>query len=281
MSEHRYQIVDVFCQGAFSGNPVAVVRAPSDLDDETMQRITRWFNLSETAFLLPPTDARADYRVRIFTLDREMPFAGHPTLGTCHAWLHDSGQPMDAGVVIQECGAGLVRVRRSAEGLAFAAPPLIRGGPVDEDTLEEIAAVLRITRGEIVDAQWADNGPGWAAVRLASADAVRALSPARFHGRRMDIGVVGLYPPGAKFAYEVRALFSDPYGAIVEDPVTGSLNASLAGWLTGLGMVKAPYLAAQGGSIGRDGLVRIASDAAGALWIGGDTVTRGSGMLEI
>ncbi len=281
MAQHRFQIVDVFCKGAFSGNPVAVVSAPSDLDTDAMQQITRWFNLSETAFLLPPTDAAADYRVRIFTLDREMPFAGHPTLGTCHAWLHDGGQPKDAGVAIQECGAGPVRVRRSAEGLAFAAPPLIRGGPVEEETLEEVAAVLQIARGDIVEAQWADNGPGWVAVRLASAEAVRALNPARFHDRRVDIGVVGLYPAGGQFAYEVRALFSDPFGAIVEDPVTGSLNASLAGWLTGAGLVQPPYLASQGGSIGRDGLVRIASDEAGALWIGGDTVTRAAGMLEI
>ena len=281
MSEHRYQIVDVFCQGAFSGNPVAVVRAPGDLSTEAMQRITRWFNLSETAFLLPPTDPAADYRVRIFTLDREMPFAGHPTLGTCHAWLHDGGTPADAGVVIQQCGAGLVRVARGAEGLAFAAPPLIRGGPVEEDKLAEVAAVLRIAREEIVDAQWADNGPGWVAVRLADADAVRALAPARFHGARIDVGVVGLYPAESRFAYEVRAFFSDPFGGIVEDPVTGSLNASLAGWLVGTGAVSPPYLAAQGGNIGRDGLVRITRDDAGALWIGGDTVTRAAGLLEV
>jgi PhzF family phenazine biosynthesis protein len=176
---HRqFRQVDVFTDEPFLGNPVAVVHGADDLTDDEMQRFANWTNLSETTFLLAPADKRADYLVRIFTPDRELPFAGHPTLGSAHAWLETGGPPARQDVIVQECGVGLVPIRRSPHGhLAFKAPPLIRSGPVEEPVLDEVAAALGIKREDILDAQWADNGPGWVAVELASADAVLALSP--------------------------------------------------------------------------------------------------------
>ena len=193
----------MFTEEPFLGNPVAVVHGADDLTDEEMRRFANWTNLSETTFLLAPADERADYRVRIFTPERELPFAGHPTLGSAHAWLEAGGPPARQDMVIQECGVGLVAIRRSPHGhLAFKAPPLIRSGPVDEPVLDEVAAALGIKREDIVDAQWADNGPGWVAVELASADAVLALTPGV---TSRDIGVFGPYPPGSPEAFEVRA----------------------------------------------------------------------------
>ncbi len=270
---YRFQMVDVFGEAPFTGNPLAVVADATDLDTETMQRITRWLNLSETTFLLPPTDRQADYRVRIFTLERELPFAGHPTLGSCHAWLADGGVPKQAGRIVQECGAGLIPIRQEGGLLAFAAPPLMRSGPVDEEKLDEVAGVLGIARSEIVEAQWIDNGPGWIGVLLESADAVLALRPARSHPRRIDIGVVGPHAPGGDAAFELRAFFSDSHGGLVEDPVTGSLNASAAQWMLGSGRGHAPYVAAQGTALGRTGRVRVEQDSAGAIWIGGRTLS--------
>lgn len=274
-----FQLVDVFGQDDFTGNPLAVVLDADGLDGETMQRIARWLNLSETTFLLPPTTAGADYRVRIFTLDRELPFAGHPTLGSCHAWLTAGGQPRKAGEVVQECGAGLVTVRQDGERLAFAAPPLIRSGPVDEVDLAEAARFLRIAQEDIQDAQWIDNGPGWMGVMLRSAEAVLALEPMRAYERRIEIGVVGAHAPGGDADYEIRALFSDPYGAIVEDPVTGSLNASVAQWLFASGLRSTRYVAAQGTRLGREGRVHIDRDAAGQVWVGGAARSLFSGQL--
>ena len=264
-----FTLVDVFAEQAFAGNPVAVVADATDLSSDHMLRITRWLNLSETTFLVPPTSSEADYRVRIFTLEREMPFAGHPTLGTCRAWLHAGGHPRDAGVVVQECGAGLVRVQVKGDTLAFAAPPLVRSGPVDEERLTLLAEALRIPRSAIVDAAWADNGPGWVALLLGSAQAVLDLEPVRDHPTRLEVGVVGPYPAGGEAAYEVRAFFSDDHGALREDPVTGSLNASAAQWMLATGRVAAPFTASQGGRVGRDGRVRIDVDESGALWVGG------------
>jgi PhzF family phenazine biosynthesis protein len=276
-----FQLVDVFGRTDFSGNPLAVIAAAGDLDTAAMQRITRWLNLSETTFLLPPTTGEADYRVRIFTLEREMPFAGHPTLGTCHAWLAGGGIPRDPGRIVQECGAGLVSVRRDGDTLAFAAPPLIRSGPVDAADLAEAARLLRIAPEAIIDAQWADNGPGWLAVMLESAEAVLALEPARDHPNRIDLGVIGAYPAGGEAAFEIRALFSDQHGAVIEDPVTGSLNASLAQWLFASGRVSGAYVAAQGTRLGRTGRVLIDRDAAGQVWVGGVTRTLFSGQMEV
>jgi PhzF family phenazine biosynthesis protein len=274
----RFQLVDVFHDQPFSGNPLAVVLDADGLTTDEMQRITRWLNLSETTFLLPPTTPGADYRVRIFTLDREMPFAGHPTLGSCHAWLTAGGAPHRDAEIIQECGVGLVPIRRTETNLAFAAPPLIRSGHVDEAKVQEIANLLRIDRLNIIDAQWADNGPGWVVVLLDSAEAVLALNPLRDYPARMDIGVVGAYPPGGPAAFELRAFFSDHNGSIAEDPVTGSLNASVAQWLLSSGRATAPYTASQGARLGRTGRIFIGQDEAGAVWVGGKASTLFAGM---
>lgn len=270
----RYQTVDVFHDTPFSGNPLAVVFDAEDLTTDQMQRITRWLNLSETTFLLPPSTPDADYRVRIFTIDREMPFAGHPTLGTCHAWLSAGGQPKREGLVIQECAAGLIDIRNTpGQPLAFAAPPLLRTGPLDAEMTAQIARVLQIDPKVIVEAQWADNGPGWALVRLGDADAVKALEPLRSTPGRLDLGVVGLYPAGGPLAYEVRAFFTAEAGALREDPVTGSLNAAVAQAMIAQGLVQAPYVAAQGERLGRTGRIFIDQDAAGRIWVGGRTET--------
>ena len=279
--QYPFRLVDVFGESPFTGNPLAVVTLPEDRDTETLQRITRWLNLSETAFLLPPTDGGADYRVRIFTLDREMPFAGHPTLGTCHAWLAQGGQPHRADRVVQECGVGLVPVRQSAAGLAFASPALLRSGEVDPTELEEICCVLGITVQDVVAARWIDNGPGWLGLQLGSAAAVLAVEPARAHTRRIDIGLVGLHPAGHHHSYEVRAIFSDPYGALIEDPVTGSLNASVAQWMISEGLVRAPYTATQGTRLGRVGRISIEQAANGVIWVGGRTETLFSGLTGV
>ncbi len=272
-----FQLVDVFNTDPFTGNPLAVVFDADDLTTSTMQTITRWLNLSETAFLLRPISPKADYRVRIFTVDREMPFAGHPTLGTCHAWLSNGGRPANTSEIVQECGIGLVAIQRTAELLSFAAPPLIRSGSVDESTLAEIAAFLRISRSHIVDAQWADNGPGWIVVLLASADEVLALEPARDYSKRIDIGVVGPHPAGHLAAFELRSFFTDHLGSVREDPVTGSLNASTAQWLLSSGRASAPYIAAQGTRVGRSGRIHIQQDGRG-VWVGGRTTTLFSGI---
>ena len=274
-----YLLVDVFGSAPFSGNPLPVIANADALDPTEMQRITRWFGYSETAFLVAPTDPAADYRTRIFTLDRELPFAGHPTLGSCHAWLAGGGIPANPDRIVQQCGAGLVDLCRTGNDLAFAAPPLIRSGPVDETDLAAVADFLRTDRAAIVEAQWIDNGPGWVGVRLASADAVLALKPPPHWPCRIEVGVVGAYPPGGEYAYEVRSFFSDQRGAIIEDLITGSLNASLAQWLTGTGLVTPPYLARQGTAIGRDGRIAIDRDAGGTIWVGGRTVTIASGTL--
>lgn len=279
-----FQQVDVFGAASMTGNPVAVVTDAGGLATDTMQRFTRWMNLSETAFLLPATSPDADYRVRIFTLVGEVPFAGHPTLGSCHAWLEAGGAPRQAGTVVQECGSGLVPVSRTGDVLAFAAPPLLRSGPVEEGHRERLAAVLGIDREEIVDAQWADNGPGWVAVLLRDADAVLALTPAVSaddDSGRLAVGVVAPDGFDAGCAVEVRAFFSDEHGTIREDPVTGSLNAALGQWLVDTGRVTTPYVASQGARLGRAGRVRVTRDDAGTIWVGGTTTTVLRGEAEL
>jgi PhzF family phenazine biosynthesis protein len=269
--------VDVFTTTPYGGNPVAVVLDGAGLSTEDMRRFARWTNLSETTFVLPPTADAADYRVRIFTPVLELPFAGHPTLGTCHAWLEASSAPERSDVVVQECAAGLVAVRRRDDGLAFAAPPLVRSGPVEESLVQDIAAALEIGREAIVDAAWADNGPGWVAVLLGHAEEVLALRPSFID---LDLGVVGPYAPGSDAAVEVRAFFPKD-GALVEDPVTGSLNASVAEWLLQTGRAQAPYVASQGGALGRSGRVHISRDDDGTIWVGGGTVTCIAGTVEL
>jgi PhzF family phenazine biosynthesis protein len=272
-----FRQVDVFTTAPYRGNPVAVVLDGAGLETSEMQRFAHWTNLSETTFVLPPADPGADYRVRIFTPTQELPFAGHPTLGTCHAWLQAGGESRAPGVVVQQCGAGLVPVRHTEDGLAFAAPALLRKGPVEEALVERIAGLLGIGRSAIVDAQWVDNGPGWVAVLLSSAEAVLALRPGFVD---LDLGVVGPHPPGAPEAFEVRAFFPKD-GATIEDPVTGSLNASLAQWLLGSGRATAPYVASQGTVLGRRGRVHVARDRDGSIWVGGGTVTCISGDVEL
>lgn len=275
-------LVDVFGSGAFSGNPLAVIAGADHLDTDQMQRITRWFSFSETAFLLPAWHPDADYRVRIFTLERELPFAGHPTLGTCHAWLASGGVPRHDTEVVQECGAGLVRVRRDHDGLlAFAAPQLIRSGAPTPEEVAEACQFLDIDPRHIVDARWIDNGPGWLGIRLASADDVLSLNPQRSWPRRIDVGVFGQHSPGAGADVEVRAFFSDHNGGIVEDPVTGSLNASVAQWLfetdDGIGTT---YTAAQGRLLGREGHIRLSLEGSGRVWVAGQTHTYVTGTLH-
>ena len=268
-----YQMVDVFCDGDFSGNPVAVLDG-AGRDTEEMQRIARWLNLSETTFLLPPTSAEADYRVRIFTLERELPFAGHPTLGTCHAWAERTGSGKTE--VVQECPAGLIRVHRRSGRWAFEAPPLVRAGPADAETVAGAARFLNISADAIVAAEWVDNGPGWLGVLLNSADDVLAVEPANHWPTPIDVGVIGAYPAGSETAFELRTFFSNHLGGIVEDPVTGSFNASAAQWMIGSGRGMPPYVAAQGTKLGRRGRIFVEQDG-DSVWIGGRTQTMFAG----
>jgi len=267
----RYTEVDVFTDAPLLGNPLAVVHDAQGLSDEQMQAFARWTNLSETTFLLPPTDATADYRVRIFTPHRELPFAGHPTLGSCHAWLEAGGTPRHGDTVVQQCAAGLIRVRRSGGRLAFAAPPRLRTGALEDETLAQIRNALGLQPNEILGHQWVDNGPGWCAVRLASADVVLGLAPDWLALRGLKLGVVGAHAVGASDAqFEVRALIGEGPG--YEDPVTGSLNASLAQWLIGSGVAPDRYVAAQGAKLQRAGRVHVAREG-DTIWIGGGSVS--------
>jgi PhzF family phenazine biosynthesis protein len=268
--------VDVFSATPYHGNPVAVVLDGAGLTTEQMQRFANWTNLSETTFVLPPTEPGADYRVRIFTPSEELPFAGHPTIGTCHAWL--AGHPEHEGdTIVQECAAGLVTIRRSNGRLAFAAPPLLHDEPVEDPMLANIARFLGIDQTAIRDARRLDNGPDFRVVLLDSAQAVLDLEPGQSD---LKVGVVGPYPAGSPHAVEVRAFFS-ANGSTVEDPVTGSLNAVLGRWLLDKGHVEAPYVASQGTALGRSGRVHVDRDADGTIWVGGDAVTCLRGEAEI
>ncbi|MEF3120748.1 PhzF family phenazine biosynthesis protein [Kocuria flava] len=269
--------VDVFSARPLGGNPLAVVHAAEGLDDERMARLARWTNLSETTFVLPPRDPGADYRVRIFTPGGELPFAGHPTLGTASAWLARGGRPAGEEVV-QECAAGLVRIRRTGQRLAFAAPPLVRYEPVgDEQLLGRIARSLRLGREQLLEASWLDNGPGWIGVRLADAAAVLAVRPDWTAMAGLKLGLVGAHPEGAECAVEVRALVGD---WVVEDPVTGSLNAGLGRWLTDRGWAPDDYVAAQGTVLGRSGRVHVRREGA-EVWVGGQVRSVVEGVLEL
>ncbi|MEI5687017.1 MULTISPECIES: PhzF family phenazine biosynthesis protein [Sphingomonas] len=275
-----FRLVDVFGTEPLTGNPLAVVTDAEGLTTDAMQAIAAWLNFSETAFLLPPTDPAADYRVRIFTMAQELPFAGHPTLGSAHAWLEAGGEPKRDGVIVQQCGVGPVTLRRDGDRLAFAAPPLLRGGRPDEADIARVAGLLRIDRTAIVDAAWADNGPGWIAVMLESAAAVLAVEPVRHHPEPVDIGIVGPHPPGAAVAFELRGLFTDAHGGLIEDPVTGSLNASVGQWLFASGRARGSYVAAQGTRLGRTGRIHVSQDEAGQVWVAGATRTLFSGRTH-
>ena len=273
----RFSQVDVFSAEPMLGNPVAVVHDADELSDEEMARFARWTNLSETTFLLAPTRPGADYRLRIWTPGGELPFAGHPTLGSAHAWLEAGGVPADPDELVQECGAGLVRVRRGTR-LAFAAPPLVRSGPVSDEDRAGICRALRIEDAQIVDCAWVDNGPGWVGVLLADADAVLALQPDLPAFGELEIGVVGLHAPGASDAdVEVRAFV--PTLGIGEDPVTGSLNAGVAQWLAG-DRLPTSYVASQGTALGRRGRVHVSVEG-DDLWVGGDTLLTIAGEVAL
>jgi PhzF family phenazine biosynthesis protein len=277
MTPHHFRQVDVFTDAPLLGNPVAVVHDAEGITTDLMHGFTSWTNLSEATFLLPPTTDAADYRVRIFCPGRELPFAGHPTLGTCHAWLEAGGQPY-ADVIVQECGAGLVRIRRDGDVLAFAAPPLQRSGPLDEADVERIAQGLGLTRADIVAHQWCDNGPGWQAVLLESADQVLSLEPDPALLAGLDVGVIAPHASG-DIDYEVRAFFPGNSG-LTEDPVTGSLNAALAQWLIGSGRAPESYLAAQGTALGRAGRVHVLHEGED-IWVGGRCVTVIEGEVDL
>ena len=313
MTPRPFAQIDVFTDTPGYGNPVAVVLDGSGLDDAAMQRFARWTNLSETTFVLPPTEGQADYALRIFTPGGELPFAGHPTLGSCFAWLAAGGQPRAAGVVVQQCAKGLVPIRRQAaergevagERLAFAAPPLTRRDPAPA-TLAQLAQALGVTAPQMLRAQTLDNGPRWLALQLDSAERVLALTPDHAALARLGhkVGVIGLHAatgagrliarsnrearafgaapapaPGDEPLVEVRA-FAAPIG-VAEDPVTGSLNASLAQWLIEAGELPPRYVAAQGTALGRDGRVHVARDAEGQVWVGGDCVRVIAGEVHL
>lgn len=295
---HRpFQQVDVFTATPYRGNPLGVVLDGTDLDTATMQHFTNWTNLSECTFVLPPTPegaaAGADYRVRIFCPGRELPFAGHPTLGTCHAWLRAGGVPRAASRIVQECGVGLVRIRRehsaTHERLAFAAPPLLKSGPLPEADVALIAQGLGLPRSDIIAHAWCDNGPNWRGVMLASAAQVLALRPdgqllagldIGVVGPRGKVGVVGAQASDQDTQFEVRAFFPGNQG-LVEDPVTGSLNAALAQWLIGAGLAPEHYIAAQGTALARAGRVHIDRETDGTIWVGGGSVTCTDGQVLI
>lgn len=277
-----FRLVDVFGTDPLTGNSLAVIADAEGLSGEDMQRMANWLDFAETTFLLQPDDTAADYFVRIFTRERELPFAGHPTLGSAHAWLEAGGQPKQDGVVVQQCGVGLVTIRRDEERLSFAAPNLLRRGAPDEADLMRVADLLRIDRGAIVDASWADNGPGWLAVMLESADAVLAVEPAcpPAGSERLNVGVVGPHRPGSVASFEVRAIISPGHGSLLEDPVTGSLNASVGQWLFASGRASGSYVAAQGTRLGRTGRIHVSQDDTGQVWVAGATRTLFSGSVQ-
>jgi len=271
--------IDVFTSELMLGNPVAVVHGADRLSTAKMAAFARWTNLSETTFLLRPTDPAADYRVRIFTPVDELPFAGHPTLGSARAWLDAGGVPRSDGQIVQQCGAGLVRIRQTNGRLAFAAPPLVRSDSLDETDVGLIAHALRLDTDDVVDAQWADNGPGWVALLLTDAETVLALQPPRAAiGEFAKIGVIGPYPAGSDAAFEVRGLTSK--NTLGEDPVTGSLNAAIAQWLIPLGRAPSSYIATQGGRMQRRGRIHV-EKIDDDIWVGGHTVLGVTGAVSL
>jgi PhzF family phenazine biosynthesis protein len=280
MRSRRFLQVDVFSPVPLQGNALAVVVDGDGLPDETMQRFAAWTNLAETTFLLAPSDPLADYRVRIFTPAREMPFAGHPTLGSCAAWLRCGGRPREPGRVRQECGVGLVEIDVGEDGhLAFGAPPT-RVRPIDAGTLRAIVDTLGIPPGTILHTAELDNGPVWQALHLASADAVLALDSSRVRWPAFrSIGLVGAHPPDAECDYEVRMLA--PSSGMSEDPITGSLNAALAHWMHAEGRLPGPVTVSQGTRIGRLGRVSIRPMPDGGIRIGGRTHLLIEGVLSL
>ncbi|MCL6251764.1 PhzF family phenazine biosynthesis protein [Altererythrobacter sp. KTW20L] len=265
----KLDLVDVFGTGPLSGNPLAVVGGGEELDTPQMLRLTQWLGFSETTFLLPPTDPAADYRVRIFYPAGELPFAGHPTLGSAFAWAAAGGRPRRSGVVVQQCEAGLIEVRLSGDMLSFAAPPFTRYGPLSEDEAAEAARIAGVDPAAIVEAVHVANGPKWQLLRLASAAEVLAASPAARAPIGTDVGLAGPCDPGSAADWELRAFFANQQGVLVEDPVTGSFNAGVAMHLFASGLARGSYVAGQGQATGADGRVMCEQDESGQVWIGG------------
>lgn len=280
MTGLQLDLVDVFASGPLTGNPLGVVRGGKGLDADRMQAITRWLGFSETTFLLPPTDPDADYRVRIFYPAGELPFAGHPTLGSAHAWLAAGGVPKVAGRILQECGIGLVEVRQEGERLAFRAPPLRRDGPLDGTDLAETIRLTGADSSRLIAAVHAANGPAWKLLHLSSAEAVLAAEPAARAAPGTDVALLGPCAPGETAQFELRAFFADATGRLCEDPVTGSLNAAVAQYLFSTGQAEGSYVAAQGRKTGADGLVHCSQEADGSVWIAGrvDTISTGGAL---
>ncbi|RZJ04127.1 MAG: PhzF family phenazine biosynthesis protein [Rubrivivax sp.] len=284
MRTRPFKQVDVFTATPYRGNPLAVVLDAEGLDDTAMQRFAQWTNLSETTFVLPPIEAAADYRVRIFTPGGELPFAGHPTLGSCHAWLEAGGQPRTAGRVVQQCAKGLVDIRRGEGGaLAFAAPALTRSNP-SPSALAQIAAALGLKPAQVLAAQVLDNGPVWFGLLLDSAQSVLGLNPDHAQlkalGWKAGVANVGVAAAEAGAPQVVVRAFASPMG-VNEDPVTGSFNASLAQWLMAEGLAPERYLASQGERLGRAGRVQVERDAQGQVWVGGESVTCVDGSVRL
>ncbi|MFD2690114.1 PhzF family phenazine biosynthesis protein [Streptomyces phyllanthi] len=271
--------VDVFSTSPYSGNPVAVVLDGTDLTGEEMQRLARWTNLSETTFVLPPTVPEADYRLRIFTPGGELPFAGHPTLGSARAWLDGGGTPRHADRIVQECAAGLVTVRRGEDTLSFAAPPRVRDGALDDGYLDRIVAAFGIARERVVAHQWVDNGPGWAVVQLATAEEVLALEPDLSLIPDAMVGAIGAYPEGAECAFELRTFA--PGAGVPEDPACGSMNAGVGQWLTSTGAAPSTYRVSQGARLGRAARIEVTADPDGTVWVSGAAVIRVRGTITL
>lgn len=278
MKPRRYSEVDVFSATAYRGNALAVVHDAEGLSTADMQQFANWTNLAETTFLLAPTDPRADYRVRIFTASEELPFAGHPTLGSVKAWLTAGGTVGPDGVIVQECVAGLIPIRIAGDRFAFQAPPLTRYEPIEEARLQRVASVLGIARDDILASSWLVNGPRWMGIRLASAQQVLALRPDPSLLDDLEIGVVGPHPSGSDTQFEVRAFFGGD--AVWEDPVTGSLNAGLARWMSDTGVAPPHYVASQGTVLGREGRVHIDIES-DSIWVGGHVTACIEGTVRL
>jgi PhzF family phenazine biosynthesis protein len=276
----KIDLVDVFGNGPLSGNPLAVVRGGEHLPEAQMLRLAQWLGFSETTFLLPVTEPGADYRVRIFYPAGELPFAGHPTLGSAFAWLAAGGQPRRDGVVVQQCGAGLIEVRQDADRLAFAAPPYTRHGPLDAAELAAAAAVCGVDPAQVVEAVHVANGPNWQLLRLGSAAEVLAATPAARAPAGTDVGLAAPAAPGSAVEWELRAFFANQHGQVVEDPVTGSFNAGVAMHLFASGLARGRYVAGQGQKTGADGRVTCEQGDDGRVWIGGHcAMVAAGGML--
>ncbi|MFI6548241.1 PhzF family phenazine biosynthesis protein [Streptomyces prunicolor] len=271
--------VDVFSTSPYSGNPVAVVLDGTGLSDEEMQGLARWTDLSETTFVLPPTVPEADYRLRIFAPGSELPFAGHPTLGSARAWLEGGGTPRHDDRIVQECGVGLVTVRRGEGTLAFAAPPRVREGALDEEQLLRIVGAFGISRDRVVAHEWVDNGPGWAVVRLATAKEVLALEPDFSLLPDAMVGAIGAHPDGSRHAFEMRTFA--PGVGVPEDPACGSMNAGVGQWLTATGAAPSSYRVSQGTRLGRAASIEISADADGTVWVSGAAVARIRGTITL